>query len=166
MTYIYEPSPSLKVSYFLYEDHLNILQLLKESRSESSNPTEKQQTFHKLYRLLERHFYLEEKAIFVFFQIIKDKPSKEIQNHLREHDFLLYLMNRIMEKKRNVWQELIDLLTSKYYANKRFEEEYIYPLLDSVLSNRDQHKLTDLLDKTKESGYFPIQRLRNQYHFF
>lgn len=131
------------VNKLLMKEHGNLLSyLVKLSKEEDE---EKLKEFYDNFKwTLQKHFFVEEKAIFSFYEKIKGEEVHEIFELMREHGDLLDLMKIVGEdfSKERI-EELKDLLIK----HQRFEDEVFYPKLDNDL-NEEQKR--ELVEKIKE----------------
>lgn len=119
-----------------------ILYLVKFSKEE--NKEKAKQFFENFKWTLQKHFFVEEKAIFDFYEKIKGDKVNDIFDLMGEHGDLLDLMKFIEEDFSEKRIEELKKLLIKHHT---FEDEVFYPKLDRDLTE-DQKK--ELIEKIKE----------------
>lgn len=85
---------------------------------------------------LEKHFFTEEKAIFMFDQ--KGDLSRYSEKLLNEHRQILDMLERLKHDK-GLLEEFKQLLTQ----HKEFEDNELYPMLDEMLGENDKKYIID-----------------------
>ena len=165
MTYIYDPVPKVGVSYFLHDDHREILHLVKKLSSMLPSRPETQSVLQQLRWRVGRHLYLEENAIFLFFRLIRDTMDKETRHHIHDHDQLQAMLNSLLHQHEPEWEITFHRFKVAYSHHHQFAQNSLYPLLETVLTYQQQHYLTEQLMKAREFGYYSLPHLRAHYHF-
>lgn len=112
----------------MLEDHKQIDLLLDEF---TENPTKN--TLQKLKWALERHFLVEEKAIFVF------SPEAETVHALKtQHQAVLEEIKQISANPTNT-----EKLKKMLRKHSKFEDESFYPTLDQHLTETQKKEVLD-----------------------
>jgi len=126
-------------------DHKKIIELLDEVDKKDHPDIE---AFNKFEWHLNKHIFIEEKAIFIEYKPLKESEEYKIFKQLnREHTIIIDLLSKILEEsfpKGNInFYKLKKILSN----HRKFEEERIYPLLDENLS---QSKKLSIVNKISE----------------
>lgn len=137
---------SISIVKVMDKDHKKIINLLNIFEKEIINHFNSSHiTFEKLKWNIEKHFFIEEKAIFDLdnFEENKDDIEMLIKDHLEIYNLLYEVENAIYKNKIPNLNVLIKALNS----HSNYEDEVFYPRLDELLSN-DQ-KL-NMINRIKE----------------
>ena len=99
--------------------------------------------FNKFKWELEKHFFLEEKAVFIYLYS-DDKESNDMRLKLREeHNLILKQLEKIesdlIEKKDLNFSVFKDLLRT----HRAFEDEIFYPKLEKELDESKKQQIID-----------------------
>jgi iron-sulfur cluster repair protein YtfE (RIC family) len=127
----------------LSEDHCKIDRLLSDFR-ENTGSRDAEEKFEKLRWVLEKHLFIEERAVFTFLRQADSEDFASIPELEREHDMILEKLDAMdgSLKKKNAkglteeTTELCNLLIK----HKAFEDDRIYPKLDAEL-DREQKRI-------------------------
>lgn len=123
-----------KITETMYADHLRIERMLKNM---SRGSIDDYRDFKRFKWELERHIFVEERAIFSMLNDKRYNQNKEIMSVLEEHDKILqHLHDKEHEMRRRGTANLAEL-SRMLEKHKRTEDEVIYPALDRGL-NEDQ----------------------------
>ena len=122
--------------------------------------------FQKIKWDIERHIYLEEKTIFLH---LEKNPEKDPQiasdlqaQHSEAMDLLAKMENSLSEGKEIDLIELDTLIN----GHINWELRTFYRMLDEELSDAEKEEINCQLQKSCNSGFFPILKLRNYYSKF
>jgi hemerythrin-like domain-containing protein len=131
----------------MVREHLAIENFLKELDSQRENLSRTMEILSRLKWTLEKHFIMEEKAIFEILNGLKGVEIDETFELLRDHQQILELINNIEEGFENGSE--VNLQRVKEMLEKHLEMEgiFFYPKLDNVLEERDKK---EILDKARE----------------
>ncbi len=103
---------------------------------------EAKRRWRKLKWNIEKHFFVEEKAIFNFFNDVSGEEISEIFAIMDEHGKILALVKEI---ERNLKNEDITPETIKLKmllsSHTNFEDSTIYPMLDSRLNDEQKREI-------------------------
>ena len=140
-----------EISDLMRKNHYRIEQLLKEFKTiYEKNPKLIFSSFDKFKWELEKHLFIEEKAIFIFYSPKDSEDFDTIPNLVQEHRKMLELLNKIENnlKDKNVdISELLKLLIK----HRNFEDGTLYPKLDREL---EDSKKKIIIERLTEN--FPI----------
>ncbi len=134
------------IEYLMREEHKKIRELLEEFKQSLNNLDSKSNViFNKFKWSLEKHFFVEEKAI--FSALIKDDDVEDIFELMQQHQ-------KIMEKISSIEDDLddnikpdISELIELLIEHSGFENDSFYPKLDDFLST-EQKK--EIINRAKE----------------
>jgi hemerythrin superfamily protein len=134
-------SENTKILSIMIKDHCKIEELIndleKKSKMDFNSMSE---SFNKFEWEIEKHIFIEEKAIFTSY-----KPDNVIEGFkilpelTNQHNFILNTINNWRDdirKKRN----LTNIYSFKEFLikHKSYEEKEVYPKLDQGLSEREK----------------------------
>ena len=145
-----------EISDLMRKNHYRIEQLLKEFKTiYEKNPKLIFSSFDKFKWELEKHLFIEEKAIFIFYSPKDSEDFDTIPNLVQEHRKMLELLNKIENnlKSKNVdISELLKLLIK----HRNFEDGTLYPKLDRELEDSKKkiiiERLTENFPKEVKNG--------------
>ncbi len=123
------------ITCLMKQEHNRILEILNIFENHADEKVkEKQGFFNTLKWNLEKHMFVEEKAIISLYQSIVNEEVSDVFDILQEHGEINNLLNEIEKKlKRNekpITNELKQLLTE----HVEFETSSFYPMLDEKLN--------------------------------
>jgi len=134
-------SKSNKILSLMIKDHCKIEELLNNLENNNKIDFESMsKSFYKFEWQLEKHIFIEEKAIFTSYRpdnVVEGfKMLPELTN---QHNFILNTINNWrneVRKKRN----LNNIYSFKEFLikHKNYEEKEVYPKLDQALSEREK----------------------------
>jgi iron-sulfur cluster repair protein YtfE (RIC family) len=96
---------------------------------------------------LEKHFFVEEKAIFLIIDKLVGDRVSDVFDLMKEHGEILEIVKNIENTIDEKIKPKIDDLKLKLLKHSRFEDVVFYPKLDEVL---DENQKKELLEKIKE----------------
>lgn len=125
----------------LSKDHCRIDKLLSDFRVNTSRP-DSAKKFEKLRWELEKHLFLEERAVFTFLRSRDREDFAAIPELEREHDKILEMMDEIwvslIKKDRKNTVESTTELCNILLKHKSFEDDNIYPKLEAELDEKQK----------------------------
>jgi len=130
------------------KDHKKIKDLLMEFEKEENKNFEKsKETFMRFKWMIEKHFFVEEKAIFNFYIIELPGENDDLMRILKEHREILDLITQSEECLFD--QKRLDIDNLKHYilAHAKYEDEVFYPKLDEKLT---EEKKQEMIDRIKD----------------
>jgi hemerythrin superfamily protein len=125
------------INKLLMKEHGRLLFYLTVLSNESSEDKLKE-IFDNFKWNLQKHFFVEEKAIFNFYEKVKSDDVNNIFELMGEHGDLLELM-KIVEEDFN--KEKIEDLKKLLIKHQNFEDKFFYPKLDSILNENQREEL-------------------------
>jgi len=130
------------------KDHLKIKDILMEfGKEENKNFEKSKETFMRFKWMLEKHFFIEEKAIFNHYIVESAEENENLMRILKEHREILDLIERSEELLFDQKKLEIDELKHYILAHAKFEDEVFYPRLDEVL---DVAKKQEMINRIKD----------------
>jgi len=122
----------------MIKDHKKIVEILDEVEKDGY------QNFDAFCRFkwhLEKHIFIEEKAIFIYYHKSGDNEINKFEKLSNDHTVILDLLDKIIKDsfpKGNInFHKLKHLL----YNHKKFEENNIYPQLDKDINDFEKSKI-------------------------
>lgn len=133
------------ISFLMLKEHDNIRDHLLELLNAVENGTATDKIFHNFKWNLEKHLFLEEKAIFYIYQKINGQEVSEVFDVMQEHIEINNLLKEISESYNN--NETLKELALLLDKHSKYEDETLYPYLDEYL-NENQKK--EVISRIKE----------------
>jgi hypothetical protein len=150
------------ISQIFLEDHKKILETithfkqLVEKRDETALPD-----FQKKLRWeCERHFYIEEKALYIYREVDEEFDDIFQERLIREHDQLLNLLSKIELKPTLTKIKTLIKIINLHVA---FESQFFYTQLEQNLSEQHRKSILKHITQATTLGFFPLTRLREYY---
>ena len=135
----------MNISDLMSSDHCRIEKHLEEFRGSVGAPDQKKK-FTDFRWELEKHLFMEEKAIFTFARNEDKEDFEAIPKLEREHDEIIDLLKKIetvmKEGKKQEAREEVDKLCNLLIKHKEFEDSKIYPKLDVELNDEQKNIIT------------------------
>ena len=134
-----------KISHTMKKHHALLEGLLNKVERHQSVDEEYKKMFNGFKWELEKHFFVEERAIFTQLDIPDKEFNENVSKLLKEHSTILKSMASLDEdiKAKNE----IDLSEFKKLIrdHKNYEDEEFYPALDNVLDGGKKKEILDRL---------------------
>ncbi len=134
----------------MVKDHCNVERLLdKLEESIDGEHDIIKDIFYKFEWQLEKHLFVEEKAIFTLYN--PDDVSegyKMLPELTQQHNFIINKLKNWREKIRT-GEKLDDFMAFKKYLvkHREFEEEKVYPKLDQNLSDEQKMEVVNRINE-------------------
>jgi len=126
------------------KDHLRINEVLMEfGKEENKNFEKSKEIFMRFKWILEKHFFIEEKAIFNSYHVRKMQENEDLMKILKEHREILELINEMEELLFDKKILKIDCLKDFIIAHATFEDEVFYPNLDEILTEEQKYEIIE-----------------------
>jgi hypothetical protein len=138
----------LSILRVMDKDHVKIKEILMDFEKEENKNFEKSKhVFSRFKWVIEKHFFIEEKAIFNFYIVESTEENENLMRILKEHREILDLIVRAEESLFD--QKRLDIDELKHYilAHAKFEDEVFYPKLDEIL---DDEKKQEMVNRIKD----------------
>ena len=132
------------IDQLMVEEHRKIKLILEEfEREVNINIPKAKGLFNKFKWNLEKHFFVEEKAIFGIMDKVKDREISDIFDLMAEHGSILELVKNIEDGlEKGVMPNVVGLkLILIRHAN--FEDATLYPELDRDLSEEYKREIVE-----------------------
>ncbi len=131
----------MELADFMSRDHCRIEKLLSLFR-ESIGTGEERKNFDILRWELEKHMFIEERAIFTFARPEDSKDYEAVPELKREHDNIVELLNEMQKdlaggKDADISDKAGELC-SVIMKHKDFEDREVYPKLDAELDDKQK----------------------------
>lgn len=104
------------------------------------------EVFSKFNWNLEKHFFIEEKVIFIIYNRFNG-DSEDIEDLLKEHKEIMWTIQKIKENMDRGIRSDVTNLKQTIKSHMKFEDEVFYPRLDEELSEQDKQLI---FDRTEE----------------
>lgn len=123
---------TIKISEFMLKDHIKIVKLLNDIEK-GEHPSF--DAFRKFEWHLQKHIFLEEKAIYNYYKIYKgfEEEDQMFKKLSKEHTTILRLLDKIVMDSFPKGNVNFNKLKKLLIRHKNFEEQKVYPLLDKNL---------------------------------
>ncbi|MBM3247080.1 hemerythrin domain-containing protein [Candidatus Pacearchaeota archaeon] len=144
------------ISKIMTGEHNAINSLLDELWINLDNERAKA-IFGKLKWMLEKHFYLEEKAIFDLYTPKNDKDLLEVAELVKQHEELKALFVNIGEAIEHNIKPDLRVFEELAKRHAKFEDEIFYPKLDLELGEEQKAKIIDKSREIINSYYKAIE---------
>jgi len=145
-------------SHVLIRDHKEIsrhIQKLRQKRKGLPNIN----LIDKLKWFIERHIYVEEKALFSLFD--KDNISIDIDKILKDHDKILQVLEEIIKTKETLEMEKGEKLEELMTSHFDFEKQQLYEKIGNLLGQDKLDQFVSVINQPVELGFYPLKKLRN-----
>lgn len=134
------------ITFLMLEEHRRIRRIFNEFEKEGD--LEKRKLLCDRFKwAIQKHIFVEEKAIFSFSQDIAGQLVSDIFKLMDEHGELLNIITGIEEGLDENAAPSVHDLRELLQAHEGFEEEKFYPKLDHMLNNQQK---TELIERIKE----------------
>jgi len=137
------------------QDELDHLDVLCERPNEEFLPEYKRFHWH-----LQKHFYMEEKALWTFCDMEKKFDQDMINELLNDHDFLIEFYNRIEITEPSERKFILSEFIKKINTHVQYETTNFYKVLDDELEQNEKEMVIDIIKKDNRLGYYPINKIR------
>jgi len=125
----------------MLKDHEKIIDYLNKVE-ESGHPDI--EAFLKFEWHLKKHIFIEEKAIFIYYQYINDSDAEKIFNKLsKEHTVIMNLLDKILKESFPRGNINFKKLKKILAVHKKFEENEIYPKMEDKLDEKNKQEIID-----------------------
>lgn len=139
-----------RISELMRKEHRKIDNLLSDFGGElAKNFDEAKIRFSEFVWALQKHFFLEEKAIFVIGEKLVGEEVANVFELMKEHGEIMDLVKNVelgLDTEVKVDVSSLRTLILKHAA---FEDKYFYPSLDETL---DEESRRQIIEKIKQMG--------------
>jgi hypothetical protein len=136
-------------------DELDHLDALCERSNEEFLPVYQKFRWH-----LQKHFYIEEKALWTYCDMEKKFDQDMINELLNDHDFLIEFFNRVEITELSECKFILSEFIAKIINHVAYETENFYKVLDEELEANEKAMVIDIINKDSRLGYYPINKIR------
>lgn len=131
-----------KISELMLKDHRKIDNLLSDFGRELSKDFEESKIrFSEFVWCLQKHFFLEEKAIFVIGEKIIGEDVVNIFELMKEHGEIMDLVKNIEAGLNTGVKVDVSSLRTLILKHASFEDKYFYPKLDETLNSEVREQI-------------------------
>ena len=140
-----------EISGAMLSEHKRLHKLLGELEENLKPDNDHWKTLFNEFRWnLEKHFFVEEKAIFEICNSNCGEKIPEIFDLMKEHGEVIFLMNESEDESKDVLEKNLLEIKKILIKHSNFEDENFYPLLDTKLS---KERKSEILFRIKEIVY-------------
>jgi len=102
------------------------------------------EAFLKFEWHLKKHIFIEEKAIFIYYQYTNDPEAEKISNKLsKEHTVIMDLLDKISKESFPRGNINFNKLKKLLAVHKKFEENEVYPRLEEKLNEKNKQEIIE-----------------------
>lgn len=133
-----------KIIVLMNDEHKRIANTLKEFEEILEKDLEKsKEIFSKFKWELEKHFFVEEKAIFIITDKIAGKEVSDIFDLMNEHGEIIQITKELEEDLEENIKPNTEKLKNLLMKHCKTEDEVFYPKLDQVLSSEQKQEISE-----------------------
>lgn len=133
------------ISQIMLEEHARIEKnLLEVENAIERESSELAKIFNRFKWSVEKHFFVEEKAIFSFLDKAQGESVSDTFDLMEEHGQILQEMNEVEEDLENA---KISKLKEMLERHASFEDETFYPNLEKTLNEQQKE---EIIERAKE----------------
>jgi hemerythrin-like domain-containing protein len=155
--------PKDSLMNFFLQDHKVIEELIKESIFRYNLNSITWEYLHDIKWRMKRHFYLEEKFLYLHPVLKAQLKEKQIKGLKRQHDKILEAWKKIPEEKNQQYKKYLDEFLHLLQIHVQYENDQIYPQIFAQITTEQAQKIKDQLNKEANTGFYPLQTLREKY---
>jgi len=133
----------ISIQSIMDEEHKRILDLLLKFEKEKHNEEKRDEIFQKFKWSLEKHFFLEEKAIFSVYGSITGQEVSDIFELMEEHGTIIEMIKGLEQVISSGKDPNISLLRETLEKHSDFEDSTFYPRMDRELSQEQKQEIAD-----------------------
>ena len=146
-------------------DHDNLIWIINQYFKGKQSHQDNQQTLSRFIWAVDRHLYLEEKALVFYLDLKPAENEAMLLQFYREHNEILQQVDKIRKNLEYdptgiipiVMNQLKDLIAT----HKAFEMREFYSKIDQNLGVQDRAKIIKSLNQSIASGFFPLSKVRD-----
>jgi hypothetical protein len=133
----------------MVKDHIQIMKYIKDVENNLGKDFGLlSESFNTLHWNLEKHFFVEERAIFASYK--PEEPDKEyayFSDIMNQHTGILEKIESLRKKLQA--RKPFDLSETKnlLIKHKTFEEKHVYPILDQEIDEREKRFIIDRINE-------------------
>jgi hypothetical protein len=143
------------------KDHQKIEQQLNIILEQLRNNLKILELLKKLNWFLNRHFYLEEKFLYLNHENSSQISKNLIHRLMSDHDKILNILKDFLSNPNQIPVQRFKDLKSLINKHKKFEIEHIYEKLMNSLNQNELTLIEEKLRKNVKLGFYPLQKVRN-----
>ncbi|MFA5020245.1 MAG: hemerythrin domain-containing protein [Candidatus Pacearchaeota archaeon] len=135
-----------KIRQKMLEEHGRIDSMLSEFEG-SLNSKNAEEIFNRFKWNLEKHFFIEERAIFAMHNNTNECEISDTFKLMQEHGEILALLKTIESKIKSNSIEDISNLKNVLKKHVEFENIYFYPNLEKNLNEQQKKEIVDRVEE-------------------
>lgn len=147
---------STRISELMVKDHNLIMQSIKGLEDiKERDITYINKLFNDFKWNLEKHFFVEERAVFTFYNPEKIDESYEIFSKLAKQHTQILKKVESLQKKLQKWEPFdFEDLKKLLVAHKNLEENNLYPVLDQEISEGEKRFIIERIEDISLKGRY------------
>jgi iron-sulfur cluster repair protein YtfE (RIC family) len=132
----------------MVKDHTRLLKYLQDVKN---NLTHDQKELSKLFTIfqwnLEKHFFVEERAIFTWYNPEKIDDGYQLFSDLsKQHTLILEKVESLQKSVQSCKSKDISDLETMLLTHKNFEEKHVYPILDEQINKSEKQFMIERIN--------------------
>lgn len=137
----------IMISEAMYNEHVKLKNVFNRFENSVRELEPNMDLFNEFKWNIEKHFLVEEKAIFELCNNACGDKISEIFDLMKEHGEILNLINDCEDNLDEGISVEIDLLKKMLTKHADFEDEVFYPLLDEKLNEERKQEILDRINE-------------------
>jgi iron-sulfur cluster repair protein YtfE (RIC family) len=137
------------ISELMIKDHLKLIGFLKDLEYQIKHRDKQlEKTFRRFEWNLEKHIFVEERVIFTSYNPKKvDESYDSLIDMSRQHTEILDTLKDIKNDLKETKPVKIIEFRQMLLEHKNYEENYVYPLLDSELGDGEKRLIIERINE-------------------
>jgi iron-sulfur cluster repair protein YtfE (RIC family) len=136
----------IQISDMMLKDHAKAMKMMNDFMNGWA-------TLEQLKNALQRHFFIEEKAVFSFSQSNDPADLQKSIDLIKEHEDMLKLLVDIEDSKGAEKDALIRNLNKALNHHKQYEDDEFYPALDRNLTDAQKKVILAKINYYEENPH-------------
>jgi hemerythrin-like domain-containing protein len=134
------------ISKLIMKEHKKINEILSSIEKNLDDFEKTKINFSKFKWNIEKHFFIEEKAILSLLRTTSGAQTNNTFNLLNDHSKIMSLIKKTEAGLNKKIKPDIVLIKEEIFFHEKFEEELFYPRLDEELSINQKKEIIDRLN--------------------
>lgn len=135
------------IEALMLKEHKRLIKFLDNLEKDLNDYEKTKKNFNILKWNLQKHFFVEEKAIFDTFIKISGKETSDTFYLLEDHVKIIEMMKIIEKKLDQKIKPVLNELRIKLQIHKDFEDRDFYPNLDDKLSLEQKKEISKKINE-------------------
>ena len=130
------------ITQLMDRDHKILIRLLEKFLEEyNKEPIESGMILEKFKWAVEKHFSIEELAIFNTLQNVDSESVSSTFELMKEHQVIMALLSKIQNELGDQVEKDVNELEASLKAHAKFEDEVFYPQLEEQLNDNQKEMI-------------------------